>query len=296
MIRDLVLYFLRQGTYSGPGDIAVLCAYLGQLQKVRAALRDLKIAVAVDERDAEQLAQKGLEEGVEFEEVVVAKHVSASGNVGQLISCKRYILGFIGSSRNCRYIPRTGGKNCHCLPCSKLGPVRHWIGIHWFSEGQLLCTADVLALYILINLHFRVPTASTSLYPGQNMGCISWGMPQTCARTPHGQLSLTKWKVRTKLVLLFRLSVPAILIRLDSCQSPARFLCMHHLVVAFFRAMCGCHVAMAVLQRCVSMALVLGHISNIMGEIVPCGTRQSSEYKMHGGLQPYTMPSYAPLL
>ena len=81
----------------------------------------------------------------------MAKHVSASGNVGQLISCKRYILGFIGSSRNCRYIPRTGGKNCHCLPCSKLGPVRHWIGIHWFSEGQLLCTADVLALYILIN-------------------------------------------------------------------------------------------------------------------------------------------------
>lgn len=51
MIRDLVLYFLRQGAYNERGDIAVLCAYLGQLQKVRQALKDLKIAVAVDERD-----------------------------------------------------------------------------------------------------------------------------------------------------------------------------------------------------------------------------------------------------
>lgn len=75
MVRDLVLYFLRQGEYSGPGDIAVLCAYLGQLQKVRQALRDLKIAVAVDERDEQQLAHQGLDEEVNFEQVVVAKHV-----------------------------------------------------------------------------------------------------------------------------------------------------------------------------------------------------------------------------
>ncbi|OSD04967.1 hypothetical protein PYCCODRAFT_1475560 [Trametes coccinea BRFM310] len=75
MIRDLVVYFLRQGRYSGPGDIAVLCAYLGQLQKVRAALRDLKIAVAVDERDAEQLARQGIDEEIDFEEVLVARHV-----------------------------------------------------------------------------------------------------------------------------------------------------------------------------------------------------------------------------
>ena len=76
MIKDLVLYFLRQGTYNGPGDIAVLCAYLGQLTKVRAALRDLKIAVAIDERDADQLVRQGLDEEVEMEEVLVAKHVS----------------------------------------------------------------------------------------------------------------------------------------------------------------------------------------------------------------------------
>ncbi|CCM04279.1 uncharacterized protein FIBRA_06450 [Fibroporia radiculosa] len=75
MIRDLVLYFLRQGIYNGAGDIAVLCAYLGQLQKVRAALRDLKIAVSVDERDQEQLARQGVDEDVGFEEVIVAKHI-----------------------------------------------------------------------------------------------------------------------------------------------------------------------------------------------------------------------------
>lgn len=78
MIRDLVLYFLKQDIYSGPGDIAVLCAYLGQLQKVRQALKDLKIAVSVDERDETQLVQQGLEEEGAFEEVVVAKHVSIS--------------------------------------------------------------------------------------------------------------------------------------------------------------------------------------------------------------------------
>jgi hypothetical protein len=77
MIRDLVLYFLKQGPYDGAGDIAVLCAYLGQLQKVRAALRDLKVAVSVDERDEEQLERTGLADNDEtgFAEVQVAKHV-----------------------------------------------------------------------------------------------------------------------------------------------------------------------------------------------------------------------------
>ncbi|KAH9959727.1 hypothetical protein BJV74DRAFT_872502 [Russula compacta] len=57
MIRDLILYFLKQGCYDG----------LGQLRKVRAALRDLKITVSVDERDEEQLERTGL--------VQVARHI-----------------------------------------------------------------------------------------------------------------------------------------------------------------------------------------------------------------------------
>ena len=78
MIVDLVMYFLRQGEYNNKGDIAVLCAYLGQLQKLRAALRSLKITVAVDERDEDQLVRQGLQDGDEMpsiEEVAVARHV-----------------------------------------------------------------------------------------------------------------------------------------------------------------------------------------------------------------------------
>jgi hypothetical protein len=78
MIIDLVMYFLRQGEYNGQGDIAVLCAYLGQLQRVRAELQSLKVTVAVDERDEDQLVRQGLQDGdaiPSIEEVAVAKHV-----------------------------------------------------------------------------------------------------------------------------------------------------------------------------------------------------------------------------
>lgn len=78
MIVDLVMYFLRQGVYNNSGDIAVLCAYLGQLTKVRAELRSLKVTVAVDERDEDQLVKQGLQDEDEtpaIEEVAVAKHV-----------------------------------------------------------------------------------------------------------------------------------------------------------------------------------------------------------------------------
>jgi len=78
MIVDLVMYFLRQGEYNNQGDIAVLCAYLGQLQKVRAELQSLKVTVAVDERDEDQLVKQGLQDAGEtplIEEVMVSKHV-----------------------------------------------------------------------------------------------------------------------------------------------------------------------------------------------------------------------------
>lgn len=78
MIVDLVMHFLKQESYNSAGDIAVLCAYLGQLQQVRAALRSLKVAVSVDERDEDQMAKQGMLEEAAFEEVIVAKHVSLS--------------------------------------------------------------------------------------------------------------------------------------------------------------------------------------------------------------------------
>ena len=78
MIVDLVMYFLHQGEYNNQGDIAVLCAYLGQLQRVRAALQLLKVTVAIDERDEDQLVKQGLQDEDEtpsIEEVMVTQHV-----------------------------------------------------------------------------------------------------------------------------------------------------------------------------------------------------------------------------
>ncbi|KAG8982644.1 hypothetical protein FRB94_006469, partial [Tulasnella sp. JGI-2019a] len=65
MIRDLVMHFLRQGIYTQQGDIVVLCAYLGQLQKIRAALAK-EVTTVIDERDAVQLVDHEEHEEQEF--------------------------------------------------------------------------------------------------------------------------------------------------------------------------------------------------------------------------------------
>ncbi|KAK2464284.1 hypothetical protein APHAL10511_003741 [Amanita phalloides] len=77
MIKDMVMYLLRQGCYSQDGDIVVLCAYLGQLARVRDALaRD--VAVVLDERDQEELADREAED--EFEEPRV-EHIQVTKRV-----------------------------------------------------------------------------------------------------------------------------------------------------------------------------------------------------------------------
>ncbi len=75
MIVDLVVYFLKQEAYSAPRDIAVLCAYLGQLRELRSALNSLKVAVSVDERDQDQLVREGMDDEGYVEQVTVSKHV-----------------------------------------------------------------------------------------------------------------------------------------------------------------------------------------------------------------------------
>lgn len=47
----------RQGCYSDEGDIVVLCAYLGQLMKVRDALKK-EMTVVIDERDQAELDRR----------------------------------------------------------------------------------------------------------------------------------------------------------------------------------------------------------------------------------------------
>lgn len=51
------MILLRQGKYTKTGDIVVLCAYLGQLTKVRKLLSS-EVATVIDERDAVQLINR----------------------------------------------------------------------------------------------------------------------------------------------------------------------------------------------------------------------------------------------
>ena len=96
MIKDLILYLLRsvallhvlfyltlkcnqrQGCYSQEGDIVVLCAYLGQLAKVRDALSDT-VAVVIDERDQADLADHEEDRGSGDDTLV--EHVKVSKRV-----------------------------------------------------------------------------------------------------------------------------------------------------------------------------------------------------------------------
>jgi len=131
MIRDLVIYLLKQGPYTGKGDIAVLCAYLGQLQKVRAALRDAKLTVSLDERDAEQLERLGEEQPREvFEDVQIAKHVSLPEG------CWLFLSQLLeDQTRDRRYFPRRRSENCDCLSRQKLWRLR-WQFPNWILEGH----------------------------------------------------------------------------------------------------------------------------------------------------------------
>ena len=136
MIRDLVLYFLKQGPYDGAGDIAVLCAYLGQLQKVRAALQDLKIAVSVDERDEEQLERAGLagDDEIGFAQVQVARHVGSFIN-----SRGPTILMFcsdVDSNRHSRHLPGSRSQNRHHFLGQKFGLIRRRSWLDRLLEGK----------------------------------------------------------------------------------------------------------------------------------------------------------------
>ncbi|KAH9848820.1 hypothetical protein C2E23DRAFT_738850 [Lenzites betulinus] len=177
MIRDLVLYFLRQGAYSGPGDIAVLCAYLGQLQKVRAALRDMKIAVAVDERDAEELARQGIDEQVDFEEVLVAKHVRlGTVDIFQGQEAKIVIVSLVRNSGQCD----TGSASIGFLKSSN----RINVALSRAKHG----------LYVMgnaANLR-KNPTWSTILDEMEERNQIGCGFPIRCTRHPAQATMITK--------------------------------------------------------------------------------------------------------
>ncbi|KAG0025767.1 hypothetical protein BGZ81_006855 [Podila clonocystis] len=61
MAKALATYLIKNG-YDRPGDIAILTPYLGQLSKLRDALKS-SFMLVIDERDQEQLDQKEQDEG-----------------------------------------------------------------------------------------------------------------------------------------------------------------------------------------------------------------------------------------
>ncbi|KAF8951398.1 hypothetical protein BGZ52_012085, partial [Haplosporangium bisporale] len=78
MAKALATYLIKNG-YDQPGDIAILTPYLGQLSKLRDALKNV-VMVVLDDRDQEQLDQMALEEGInEDQETVHAPGGAAIG-------------------------------------------------------------------------------------------------------------------------------------------------------------------------------------------------------------------------
>jgi len=99
MIKDMVMYLLRsvpyvvtsffpddwlfrQGCYSQEGDIVVLCAYLGQLARVRDALAS-QVAVVIDDRDQMALVDQETEKSDAEEISPEVEHVKVSKRVSQ---------------------------------------------------------------------------------------------------------------------------------------------------------------------------------------------------------------------
>ncbi|KAG8876546.1 hypothetical protein FRB98_007249 [Tulasnella sp. 332] len=87
MIKDLVMHLLRQGAYAHSGDIVVLCAYLGQLQKIRLALAK-EVTTVIDDRDAAQLIDHEEQE----DQAAAAADLMPKGSVEQVHVSKRVLL------------------------------------------------------------------------------------------------------------------------------------------------------------------------------------------------------------
>ncbi|TFY69868.1 hypothetical protein EVG20_g2978 [Dentipellis fragilis] len=178
MIRDLVLYFLKQGPYNGPGDIAVLCAYLGQLQKVRAALRDLKIAVAIDDRDEDALARRGEEDLSGFDQVLVSKHASIRLGTVDTFQGEEAKIVIVSLVRNSGTFE--GG--------SSIGFLKS------INRINVALSRAKHGLYVLGNSANLVQNATWAkvIREMEDRDQLGYGLPIVCARHPDQKRTITK--------------------------------------------------------------------------------------------------------
>ncbi|KAL1670096.1 hypothetical protein GGF50DRAFT_122799 [Schizophyllum commune] len=165
MIKDLVLYLLRQGCYSQDGDIVVLCMYLGQLVKLRDAL-SREVVVVIDERDARDIATH---EDVDEDEVeqrnAAAREVQVSKQVRLRTVDNFQGIVILSTVRNAGSVDEVTG-------------ARRSTKIGFLKEG----------LYILGNapqLALRSPMWADVIQQLEQDGCVGPGIPVACHRHPH---------------------------------------------------------------------------------------------------------------
>jgi hypothetical protein len=92
LYSDLLSELLRQGCYSDEGDIVVLCAYLGQLSRLRDALAG-DVAIIIDERDQAALADQEGDEAEGFGADVAIEHVKITKRVtSYVVLCRHFVL------------------------------------------------------------------------------------------------------------------------------------------------------------------------------------------------------------
>jgi hypothetical protein len=91
-----LLEFYRQGCYSDEGDIVVLCAYLGQLARLRDALAS-EVAIVIDERDQAALDDQEGDNDDDFGPNIMVEHVKVAKRVSIVLLL---LVGFKVSFRS----------------------------------------------------------------------------------------------------------------------------------------------------------------------------------------------------
>ncbi|TRM69481.1 hypothetical protein BD626DRAFT_12882 [Schizophyllum amplum] len=181
MIKDLVLYLLRQGCYSQDGDIVVLCMYLGQLVKLRDAL-SREVVVMIDERDARDIAAHEDVDEEEIAEMTATKQVQVSKQVRlrtvdnfQGEEAKIVILSTVRNAGSVDDV--TGSRRS-----TKIGFLK--------SENRINVALSRAkeGLYILGNapqLALRSPMWADVIRQLEQDDCVGEGFPIACHRHPH---------------------------------------------------------------------------------------------------------------
>ncbi|KAL1742486.1 hypothetical protein HDZ31DRAFT_43128, partial [Schizophyllum fasciatum] len=172
MIKDFVLYLLRQGCYSQDGDIVVLCMYLGQLVKLRDAL-SREVVVVIDDRDARDIAAH---EDVDEDDIAEAGATSKEVQVSKQVRL-RTVDNFQGEEAKANQIVilstvRNAGS------VDEITGTRRSTKIGFLKEG----------LYILGNapqLALRSPMWADVIQQLEQDGCVGQGLPIVCHRHPH---------------------------------------------------------------------------------------------------------------